>query len=476
MFHSLLFVTFAAETQYLPILTTSNNTQKFNQLRFRFPFLIYQSYTILHEKEQIRIKYLFNLSDTHIFQPEISIPSRVFFDMKKLSKDDIELFVFHIGMVELISYWKCACPKTVIINPFHLTDNQINWWKKLYFNGLGEFFYLNNIETNLDDFMQLKSDSDQIPVSSGVPLSDLILVPIGGGKDSIVSLELLKSNKLPIIPFIVNPREATTKTAQMAGFSFNDCMIIHRTIDPLLLKLNSEGFLNGHTPFSSLLAFLAAFSAVLCGAKYIALSNESSANEATVANTNINHQYSKSFEFESDFRNYSKEYLHPYLNYFSLLRPLNELQIGKLFSHNHQYFSTFRSCNVGSKTDSWCCNCPKCLFTFLMLSPFQPMKSLDEIFGIHIPDIESLKPILNELRGLSETKPFECVGTVQEVEVAIQSLLVKNPSIQHSALFSHIVVDQSVAIEINMLLQSFDHQHFLLPEFEEIIKTAIHAE
>jgi hypothetical protein len=379
-------------------------------------------------------------------------------------------------MIEMISYWKCACPPMVIVKPFKLSDKQILWWKNLYFNGLGEFFYLNEIETDNVSFMDIVSESDRQFVVSDLPLNETILVPIGGGKDSIVSLELLKTNNLTIIPLIVNPRDATSRSAALAGFSPENCIIIHRSIDPLLLKLNREGFLNGHTPFSALLAFITGFAALLTGAKHIALSNESSANEATVAGSNINHQYSKSFEFENDFRQYSRSYLHHELNYFSLLRPLNELQIGKIFSRNELYFKTFKSCNVGSKTDSWCCNCPKCLFTFIILSPFVSITTLNQIFGRDLTDNESLVPVLNELRGRSSAKPFECVGTVEEVEIAIQQLLKTNPDIQTSKLFSQILVHDSVENEIKTLLNNFDKHHFLLPQFEEIVKNALYAE
>lgn len=456
---------------------TNNNTITFNKLRARFPFLEFQSYTFRKENGNFRIKFLFNLSDIYQFEPQIEIPERRFFDHKRTSNEELETFIFQIGMIELISYWKCACPPNVIIKPFNLTEEQIIWWKNLYFNGLGEFFYLNGIETDKNSFMNIVSESERVFTKSEIKLEENVLVPIGGGKDSIVSLELLKSNNLQLIPLIVNPREATTKSAELAGYLPEDCVVILRTIDPILIRLNNEGFLNGHTPFSALLAFITAFAAILTGSKHIALSNESSANEATVANTNINHQYSKSLEFESDFRQYSQSYLHAELNYFSLLRPLNELQIGSIFSRNDLYFNTFKSCNVGSKTDTWCCNCPKCLFTFLMLSPFLSIEVMNQIFGRTLPDNENLNPILKELRGLSDTKPFECVGTVEEVEASIQYLLMNNPELVQSKLFNGISInDNNVQSNMQKLLKSFDENHFLLPNFEKLVKIALYAE
>ena len=67
-----------------------------------------------------------------------------------------------------------------------------------------------------------------------------------------------------------------------------------------MLQLNSEGYINGHTPFSAIVAFSSVLTAALNGQKYITLSNENSANESTVKDSKVNHQYSKSYEFELD--------------------------------------------------------------------------------------------------------------------------------------------------------------------------------
>ena len=123
-------------------------------------------------------------------------------------------------MIELISYWKIACPKKVIIKPFALDEEQIRWWKKLYFNGLGEFFYVNGIQTNINDFMTIDCSGAvrhcHSERSEESYLHEQTLIPVGGGKDSVVTLELLK-NRVPAIPLIVNPRGATKECVAAAG-------------------------------------------------------------------------------------------------------------------------------------------------------------------------------------------------------------------------------------------------------------------
>ena len=134
-----------------------------------------------------------------------------------------------------------------------------------------------------------------------------------------------------------------------------------------MLELNRQGYLNGHTPFSALVAFSGIIAARMHGLSMVALSNESSANESTVQGSTVNHQYSKSFKFEEDFHYYQNTYLRGSAYYFSLLRPLSEFQIARYFAGQKQYHGIFRSCNAGSRTDSWCGHCPKCLFVYLIL-------------------------------------------------------------------------------------------------------------
>ena len=237
-------------------------------------------------------------------------------------------------MVELISYWKTACPPKVIVEAGDLTAEQILWWKDLYFNGLGEFYYTNGISENQEDFMEIVSAGQEISADA---LSDRrlegCLVPVGGGKDSAVTLSLLKGEKETNCCYIINPRGATLKTVERAGYGETQMCCVKRTLDKNMLELNKQGYLNGHTPFSAIVAFSATIAAYMEGKKYIVLSNESSANESTVEGSTVNHQYSKSFRFEKAFHDYEAEYIGSGTYYFSMLRPLSEFQIAGYFAN-----------------------------------------------------------------------------------------------------------------------------------------------
>jgi hypothetical protein len=247
------------------------------------------------------------------------------------------------------------------------------------------------------------------------------LIPIGGGKDSVVTLEVLKACAKDNIPFVMSPPQAAYDCIAVAGYQ--SYLEAKRIFDSKIMQMNEEGYLNGHVPFSAILAFISTLGAALVGKAYIPLSNERSANEPSVIGTSFNHQYSKSYEFELDFDSYLHGFLSKDITYFSLLRPLYEIQIGEMFSHYEDYHQVYRSCNRGKKENVWCGACAKCLFVYIILSPYVPRKKLIAQFGKDLLDDETLIPILDELIGIKETKPFECVGTIWEVRFALNKTL-----------------------------------------------------
>lgn len=439
-------------------MATYYDQNKYNSLREEYEFFRFQRYDYTLENGVLSVKFYFSLDDKYYFTPSFEIPQRKFYNWSDIDKNQLDTILFNIGMIELVSYWKLACPKKVYIATFKLDAAQILWWKKLYFNGLGEFFYLNGIKENVNDFMQIICESDASCEKIELPLKETTLVPIGGGKDSVVTVELLK-NKMPIIPLIINPRGATKDCVDAAGFSLEQTAVIKRTLDPTMLRMNNEGFLNGHTPFSAMLAFYTLLIGFATNSKYIALSNESSANEPTVLDTEVNHQYSKSIAFENDFRDYVEKYISSEIQYFSFLRPINEIQIASLFAKNKDYYKVFKSCNVGSKTDSWCGKCPKCLFTYLIMSPFIPKNELLEIFGNDLLNDSELLPILKQLKGEAEVKPFECVGTVEEVNACLEYC-------QQTTDYGQRILSGF----LENLLSQYDNTNNLPEHFEAILK------
>ncbi|MBO5844994.1 MAG: hypothetical protein J6Q96_09025 [Bacteroidales bacterium] len=400
-----------------------NNTDKFHAFREKYPLFVYENFKYSIEENGLKIEFTF-VNGEHTFTPTLLVEKKDFFSFSHLSKEQLDLLVFNMGMVELISYWKAFCSPKVIIKPFALREKQIEFFKKLYYNGLGEFFYVNGINISQEEFMTIENANNTYTSPQNFETFDQYIVPIGGGKDSVVTLDLLMSANRDVIPFIINPRGATVDCCLIAGFSQEKTLTCKRVIDAHLLELNSKGCLNGHTPFSAMLAFTTLLISALTKRKYIALSNEDSASESTVKGSEVNHQYSKSLEFENDFRNYVSEFISQDFYYFSFLRPLSELHIAKLFSKLN-YQSVFKSCNSGSKQNIWCGKCPKCLFAFIILSPFLSKEELIEIFSKNLFEDKDLEEYFLQLCGERQTKPFECVGTISEVRAAL-SLCLRN--------------------------------------------------
>lgn len=448
---------------------------KFNKLRQQYPIFIYESYTIEETCDSFKVVFHFDVPGLTKFNPTWSFPK----PQEKITKDKMDIFertIFNLGMVEVLSYLKSTCSPTLIVKAGSLNEEQIAWYKKLYVNGLGEFFYKNDIveAMNIETFVDIKceyKEEEKLKINNELYGN---LVPVGGGKDSALTLEILKD--MDNLCYIVNPRGASLGTALTAGY--NDRIYTpKRTLDKKLLELNGKGFLNGHTPFSAILAFSSYAAAILLERKYIVLSNEASANEGNVKGTKINHQYSKGIEFENDFRNYVSKYIcENGPEYFSLLRPISEWQIVRGFVKNPKYFEVFKSCNAGSKQDIWCENCSKCLYVYIMLNAFLSDEEMKKIFKQDLLDRQDLRDIFNGLVYPDYDKPFECVGTKEEVNLSIE--MIKEKYLKEGKDLPCLLKDfkssfYDLNIEINRFKEYWNNDNNLKPEFVKALKSYI---
>ncbi len=433
---------------------------KFNELRDKYLEIIYRKYDISYDEEYMSIKYTFEIPNLKVFEPTISILKKDICN-NNIDNNLLNSMVFRIGLIELISYYKCVCPKNIVLEAGYLEEDEKEWFKKLYLNGLSEFFYVNNIKVD-NDIFEFINKGKKIDSFNTTYYGSGNLIPIGGGKDSIVTLELLKNydNKC----FAINPKQVHLDCCEEV-----ELYSVKRTIDKNLLELNEKGFLNGHTPFSALVAFVSYLVAYLTNRKYIVLSNEGSANEETVIGTNVNHQYSKTYEFENDFYNYTKKHFKIDIKYFSLLRPIKEIQIAYLFSKYTKYHKVFRSCNLGSKKSpwEWCCNCPKCLFVYIILACFLEKDKMIEIFGEDLLDRKDLEEYFLELIGQKDTKPFECIGTIDEVKFAMNKI-----SGRYDSYLVKLYKDNYYE-DVNIELDKFYYENNVIDEYLDVLKKEI---
>jgi hypothetical protein len=322
-----------------------------------------------------------------------------------------------IFLMSGVSYYKAFVPQTLVCEAFPIGWNTAEFLQKFYEKGLAEFAFRNQI--SLENRCRFHSRSVPCAVPIPLDLPRKTCVPVGGGKDSIVTIECLKRAGEPAILFSLGDAEPISACIATAQLPF---IRVRRQLDSGLFELNKTGALNGHIPITGILSAIALAGAVLSGYDAIAMSNEHSANAPNlrIGGVDINHQFSKSLEFEQDFANYVRDYISPSIAYFSLLRPLSEIEIARRFSRYPEYFRVFQSCNSAfrqtrlARGRQWCGNCPKCRFVFLVLSPFIAKPDLIEIFGRNLLDDETQRDSFAALCGLQEHKPFECVGEITE--------------------------------------------------------------
>lgn len=399
-----------------------------NTLRDTYDTFIYDKFDVKRSSDGINVTYFYKISN-YEFKPNVFI-SNESIKNKNIDDDFLDYLFFNFGMINAINYYKLTCAKKIIVNAGFLSEDQKEYFKKLFYHGLGEFFYVNNLDFSYDEFLEIKTVSGSLKKFDIKDDFNGNLIPVGGGKDSIVTLEILKNYKKDNKCFLYNRdiypvNLAAMDTISLAGYKDTDITEFNVTLDKLMLDLNKQGFYNGHIPFSSCLAFASIIMAYLNNKKYVVLSNEASANETNIKGTEINHQYSKSFLFEKDFRNYVKNFITDKIEYFSLLRCWNEYEIVTEFLKYPKYLDVFRSCNRGTKTNSWCGACSKCLYVYIMLYPRVSKEKLIKIFKSDMLDNMEFLDIFKGLVKSDENKPFECVGTKEEINYALSLALEK---------------------------------------------------
>lgn len=395
----------------------------------------------------------------------------------RMTKDQEEAFTHALKFLHLacgISYYKAFVPTNIILKNYSISDNCADFFNHFFQNGLGEFFYQNNINPN----HQISFPSTNIKeVASDIHLPNKLLVPVGGGKDSTVTIEKLKQTSSPITLFSVGQHQTIQNVVDIAQLPY---LSIQRKLSPNLFDLNSKGALNGHVPISGIIAFSTILTSILYGFNAVVMSNENSANSGNTVykGYSINHQWSKSIEFEKEFQTLTQNYILKNFSYFSLLRPYSELNIAKEFSKYSTYHHDFTSCNKQfrikeKKPDAlWCNNCPKCRFVFLILAPFIPKERLINIFGKDLLDDPEQEEGYKELLGLTSIKPFECVGEIEESIAAFYTLS-QREEWKNNFLIKKL--DNEIIMNYNNLNLNFKaildqkHADLIPPGFRELI-------
>ena len=384
------------------------------------------------DKKTGEISFFYRVNDDYEFIEKVFF-SGAPFDVDENTKKALNQLLFLAHIACGISYYKAFLPDEIKVLSGILTKGQAIFFDDFYLKGLGEFAIKNNL--NLQGKIHFPF-GEKASEKMALPLEEKALVPVGGGKDSCVVMELLKELNVPATGVACGGSKSQSACAEKSGLPY---ITFKRVIDPKLIELNNSGKVyNGHIPITGVLAFLLWALALLRHEKYVVMACEKSANSGNMQQGNliINHQWSKSFEFEKRFYDLTQS-ITPDFKYFSLLRPISEAHIAKLFSEKCSvYFDVFTSCNkafkldLNKRIDRWCGACDKCRFVFLILAPFMDKDTLIRAVGTNpLNDVNQIEGY-RELLGLSGHKPFECVGEVDECRWAFNQLK-QNPHWQN---------------------------------------------
>ncbi|MBS0226269.1 MAG: endonuclease domain-containing protein [Proteobacteria bacterium] len=368
------------------------------------------------------LRYAFD--DSPVLTETVTIPGAPFV-LDDARKRAVDAATRLLHLIAGVSYYKAAVPGEIRIENGPIDASIADYLESVYLNGLGEFAYRNGL--NLHGRIKFpRADAASSPAPA-LGLREHALVAIGGGKDSLVSIEALRAAGIAQMVTWVGGSQLIAQCAARTGLP---TLNIGRQIAPELFELNRQGAWNGHIPVTAINSAIMVLAALLTDADQVVFSNERSASYGSLieGTGEVNHQWSKGWAAEQGLARVVREHVAADLRYYSLLRPLSELAVARQFAKNDHYDAWFSSCNrnfhlLGEKpTQRWCGVCPKCHFVFLALAPFVPKPRLVGIFGRNLLDDRDQIAGYDALLEYRDHKPFECVGEGGESRAAMAAL------------------------------------------------------
>ena len=397
-----------------------------------------------------RLDYAFDTGG--MFSETITFPGAPFtLDAARTAAMQSALRTLHL--IAGVSYYKAAVPKTIVLDAYAIDAGTAAFLTEIYENGLGEFAYRNGLKLRGKIVFPAEAPTP-VPVSPA-GLQAHALVAIGGGKDSLVSIESLRRVGVAQTVSWIGSAPLIRSCAERTGLPL---LNISRQLAPELFAMNKQGALNGHIPVTAVNSAILTLAAILQGADQVVFSNERSASYGSLipGTGEVNHQWSKGWDFERAFAAHVRSHIAADLHYYSLLRPFSELAVARQFAKTDFYDAHFSSCNrnfhiLGERpAQRWCGVCPKCHFVFLALAPFMPKPRLMTIFGRNLLDEPAQIPGFDALLEYQDHKPFECVGEGRESRAAMAALA-QSPSWREDAIvrrFADDILPQLDAAEL----------------------------
>ncbi|MCX6720994.1 MAG: hypothetical protein NT026_00045, partial [Candidatus Staskawiczbacteria bacterium] len=149
----------------------------------------FTSYKVEPDKKKIFFNYTVKFKNT----PDISFTETIILpkapDFKRIPEELFNKILQNLHLALGVSYYKLHCATKFKVN-YLLSEEEADFWNVFYKKGLGEFLFRNKLDPQIvPDFAFRKGKKSQ---PFRVERNRRFLVGVGGGKDSIVSVELLK--------------------------------------------------------------------------------------------------------------------------------------------------------------------------------------------------------------------------------------------------------------------------------------------
>src|SRR5690606_41599373 len=103
----------------------------------------------------------------------------------------VERALLLLPLVAGVSYYRSAVPPRIAIDGPAIDAVTAAWLEQVYLTGLGEFAYRNGLD--LRERIRFPHDGATPAAAPAAGLPERALVAIGGGKDSLVSIEALRA-------------------------------------------------------------------------------------------------------------------------------------------------------------------------------------------------------------------------------------------------------------------------------------------
>lgn len=401
----------------------------------------------------------YTLDQIFPFQSKIYYPT---IDLKKLqfSHEELHYLFSHIALFEGFKY--CAAfPENYDISAISdgLCAESLQAFSDWFLPAWSQHLYENEKRGYKGpELITAKPLGKSRPLTIRAP-QETLLFGNGGGKDSLVGMKLLDEAGVPYAAYQWARTEYGTLREQQRLISK-----VTRHTHPVCTEMVSvdddftdSTFLNLYYPeikgdvargnpcqvgtpegmFEALPICLAK------GYSSLVFADERSASKGNITweNKEVNHQWIKSFEAETLFRNFIKEHLISNFDFYSLLRPLYDWQIFHELTKYPQALPDIHSCNIEKP---WCRRCAKCAYVWLNLMAHFPKHLIDPIFKENLFDVQELQPYFRQLMGLEDHNAFECVGETNETLLAFKKCHEKGLQGKAMQLFCTEILSRSI--------------------------------